>query len=111
MSSKGASHLNLKQCLAIQANQYRSSDNRRDYQPEEIEDRIHTISANQSAKAIKQSIQRFETSKQEIAQIVVKPAPEATVELVTEFREYWKVISPNGFSYQIIEIPNQIMNF
>lgn len=38
--SKGAHNLNLKQCLEIKENQYRSRHNDRDYEPEEIDARI-----------------------------------------------------------------------
>lgn len=107
MASLTASKLNLKQCLAIQANHYRSSDNKRDYQAEEIEDRINEIRAKQSDKANKAALKQFETAKVVITTI---PTIETTTELVTEINEYWKISKPNG-SYEFLAIPPQIMSF
>lgn len=101
MSSITAKHLNLKQCLVIQANQYRSSDNRRDYQAEEIEERILELQANKSEREFKTALKALESV----------PVIEERLELVTEIKDYWKLYGPNGFSYELIEIPPQIMSF
>lgn len=111
MSCKTAAHLNLTQALAIQANQYRSSDNKRDYEAYEVDERIHELQSNKSERENQRALRRFEMAKEEIDSIpTVRPLVER-LELVTEIKEYWKVYSENGFSYQVIEIPPQIMNF
>lgn len=128
MSSLSGRRLNLNQALAIQANQYRSADNLRDYWPEEIDERINEIRANQSEKANRMALKRFEVSKRELASIptsdqyaaitvklqtglppVIKAKTEV-VELVTEIHEFWKITKNNG-GYEFLAIPPQIMGF
>ena len=53
MSSKLAYKLNLTQCLAIQANQYRSVHNDYDYYPELIDSRIYELQSSLGDRLLK----------------------------------------------------------
>ncbi len=51
--SKGGSKLNLKQALEIKENQYRSRDAQRDYQPEEVDERIIELLSKKDERDLK----------------------------------------------------------
>jgi cellobiose phosphorylase len=111
MSCKGASKLTLTQALAIKANNYTSKDCKTDYEAFEVDARIIELQAKKDARENAMAIkahERFEDAKQEIKDVKTL---DDRIEAVTEIREYWKIYSDNGFSYQIIEIPPQILNF
>jgi hypothetical protein len=52
MPCKTAKALNLRQCLDIRSNRYRSINNRMDYQPEEIDARINELQARKDARQV-----------------------------------------------------------
>lgn len=120
MSCKTAARLTLTQCLNIRANQYRSANNLVDYQAEEIDERIIELQARKDERENNMALKahaRFEMAKEEIKSIPTSQNTHSKtplierMELVTEIKEYWKIYSENGFSYEVIEIPPQIMNF
>jgi ParB-like chromosome segregation protein Spo0J len=50
---RSGNKLNLKQCLEIRENQYRSRDGQHDYQPEEIDERILELTGNKDEREMK----------------------------------------------------------
>lgn len=111
MSCKDASHLTLAQALAIQANNYTSKDCKTDYEASEVDARIIYLQSRKDQKACEMATKAHEAFEDAKAQIKEIKTIDDRIEAITEIREFWKIYSDNGFSYQIIEIPPQIMSF
>lgn len=106
MSSKGASKLSLSQCLRIQANQYRSADNRRDYEASEIEDRILELQARKDAKHVSSVLKERNAIAIERA-LGADEGQAAAWDYLKRDDEY--MVLSNGFS--LVAIPPRILNF
>lgn len=106
MSSKGAMMLNLSQCLRIKANQYRSSDNRRDYEATEIEARILELQASKDMKRISSVLK--ERNAMAVEAIMGADEGQAAAWDWKNNGDEFLVLS-NGFS--LVAIPPRILNF
>lgn len=110
MSCKTANRLNLTQCLAIKANQYRSSDNKRDYQAEEIDERIIELQARKDSKSIESSLKLMNAIAIE-AVLGRDEGQAAQWDYRAVENEEIKIIGANGFSYQWVLVPGIICPF
>jgi hypothetical protein len=72
---RSGNKLNLKQCLEIRENQYRSRDGQHDYQPEEIDERILELTGNKDEREMK----RMEKLADEWPEDVPWPAAASTI--------------------------------
>ena len=129
---KGASKLTLSQALAIKANNYTSKDCKRDYQAEEIEERILELSSRASDKKINAIMRELEKApappsnpsstfnpssprKLELAESgnnkAARPIDDYRLEAYSIIKDYWRVYKENGFSFEDIEVPPVICNF
>lgn len=106
MSSKGAMALNLSQCLRIQANQYRSSDNRRDYEAHEIEARILELQAKKDFNSLSRALK--ERNAMAIETIMGADEGQAAAWDYKNVNDEFLVLN-NGFS--LVAIPPRIMGF
>jgi hypothetical protein len=84
---RGGSKLNLKQALEIRDNQYRSRDAQRDYQPEEIDNRILELLANKDERDLK----LFEKQMEEWPDDV--PWPAAAKLVLRDYTEYSTMVA------------------
>lgn len=110
MSCKTANRLNLTQCLTIKANQYRSSDNRRDYQADEIDERIHELQARKDERTLNTSLKLMNAIAIEAA-LGADEGQAAQWDYRHHESEEIRIYKPNGFSYDLILVPGIICNF
>ena len=105
MSSKGASRLNLAQCLEIQANQFRARNCKKDYEPEEVMARIWEITARKDEKALNTLLK--ERNAKAIERVLGADEGQAAQWDYKQETEY--LVLENGFS--LVAIPPRIMEF
>jgi hypothetical protein len=107
---KSAAGLTLAQCLRIKANQYRSSDNRRDYEAGEIDARITALESRKvNAGTAKAHRVAAMVSHRDVVMPPLPPTPEDEG-LECDYEEELEFMTmPNGFSRTLI--PPRIMGF
>lgn len=114
--SRAGHSLNLTQCQRIIDNQYRSVCCQYDYEPEEVNRRYYEL-LNSRSEAVNRKVLSI---RQQILAIINTPPAipsEADEGLDAQYdwqpqpREYIRDYKPNGFSYELIEIPSIIMEF
>lgn len=66
MPSKSGSKLNIKQCQLLIANNFMSTDCKRDYQHEEVIDRLLELQARKDERAIKDALRAYEKYDDEL---------------------------------------------
>jgi hypothetical protein len=128
MGCKSGVRLTLKQAEEIRANQYRSSDNRTDYQPEEVDQRIIDIISRRDEKNTRRwtsqarkhqpttppchlTLVANEEDSQEATDLPPTPEEEGIEdhELPPLFHGEEYLLLDNGFS--LVTIPPTIMEF
>jgi hypothetical protein len=106
MGTRTADKLNLKQAQLIRNNQYRSSDNLRDYQAEEVDARIHFLQSRKDALAIKMLMKNLGMAEILAAKAIAEGIG-ACDDWMNQPEEY--ITCSNGFSRVLV--PSIIMEF